>query len=204
MEKSLLLATSNQGKLTELRALLDGLNLSLTTPLELGIELDVPETGATYRENASIKALAYTRATGLIVIADDSGLEVEALKGAPGVRSARFSPKMGATDRDRRAYLLERLAGFPRPWHARFICLAVVATPQEELYSTEGICPGEIIPAERGGGGFGYDPIFFLPELQQTMAELDIHTKNTISHRGRAVAAMHPLLHKLFSPPVGK
>jgi XTP/dITP diphosphohydrolase len=204
LEKQLLLATSNQGKLRELRTLLDGLDVALTTPRELGVQLEVSETGDTYRANASLKALAYTRATGLIVLADDSGLEVAALNGAPGIHSARFSPKPSATDKDRRDYLLERLANSPRPWHARFVCLAAVATPQENLLFAEGICPGEIIPEERGTQGFGYDPIFFLPELQRTMAELDMHTKNKLSHRGRAVAAMRPILQELFTSLNGK
>lgn len=204
MNNQLLLATTNPGKLRELQALLAGLDMRLITPKELGVELDVPETGATYRENASLKALAYTRATGLICMADDSGLEVTALGGAPGVRSARFSPKQSATDADRREYLLERLTGIPRPWQARFVCIVVVSTPLEELFFTEGICPGEIIPEERGTGGFGYDPIFFLPEQHKTMAELDMQIKNQISHRGRAVAAMHPILRSLIALPNGK
>jgi XTP/dITP diphosphohydrolase len=204
VKNQLLLATTNQGKLRELQALLRGLDLRLITPKELSVELDVPETGVTYRENASLKALAYARATGLISLADDSGLEVAALEGAPGVRSARFSPKASATDADRREYLLENLAKFPRPWQARFVCMVVVATPREELFFTEGVCPGEIIPEERGTGGFGYDPIFFLPEQHQTMAELDVQTKNLISHRGRAVTAMHPHLRDLFAPPNSK
>jgi XTP/dITP diphosphohydrolase len=198
MQKSLIIATGNPGKVRELRRLLAALPVEILTPDQVGINLEVQETGTSYQENATLKALEYARRSNLVSLADDSGLEVEALGGAPGIHSARFAPQTGATDADRRAYLLEQLAAHPRPWIARFFCQVVIATPQEKLFTTTGICSGEIIPAERGTGGFGYDPIFFLPEFNQTMAELSPEIKNQISHRGRAVRAAIPILENLF------
>ena len=197
----LLLASSNQGKLRELRALLDELNIKLYTPKRVGITLEVEERGQTYAENAALKALAFSQASGLLTLADDSGLEVDVLGGLPGIRSARFSPKPDATDIDRRRYLLDRLRGYPRPWLAHFHCTVALANPDGELFFADGDCPGEIIPEERGRGGFGYDPIFWLPELGRTMAELTMEEKNRISHRARAVRASMPALTKLISRP---
>jgi XTP/dITP diphosphohydrolase len=185
----LLLATTNPGKLTELLPLLDGLGLVLVTPADLGLRLEVEENGATYAENAGLKAAAFCAASGLPCLADDSGLEVDALDGRPGLHSARFSPIPGASDADRRRRLLEQLAGRPRPWTARFRCVVALAIPGQALRFAEGICPGEIIPQERGAGGFGYDPVFLLPELGRTMAELPMEEKNRLSHRARAVLA---------------
>ncbi len=190
----LLLATNNKGKLRELRAILADLPLEILTPAEIGLDLDVPEDGATYIENASRKALAFQRASGLTCLADDSGLEVEALGGAPGLHSARYSSKPGATDADRRAFLLENLEGQPRPWTARFRATVAIADADGNVQTAEGVCPGEIIPEERGTGGFGYDPIFLLPEHGLTMAELTEETKNRLSHRARAVQAARQIL----------
>jgi len=195
----MLLASNNPGKVLEMRELLADLPLELLTPDQLNLQVDVEENGTTYAENAVIKALAYARASRLLTLGDDSGLEVDLLGGLPGVRSARFSIKPGATDADRRAYLLQRLKPYPPPWLARFRCTIAVATPQDELYLTEGECPGEIIPIERGENGFGYDPIFLLPELGLTMAELRPEEKNRLSHRARAIQAARPLLTKLIS-----
>ena len=197
MERKLLLATGNPGKIKELRALFARLPVvpgyQLVTLADLQIIADVAETGSTYSENAVLKARAYARLSGLPALADDSGLEVDALDGAPGVRSARFSPKPGATDADRRAYLLERLSGIPQPWPARFRCVVAAVLPNgDELYG-EGGCPGRIIYPERGTNGFGYDPIFELA-LGLTMAELDAETKNRLSHRALAVEDVHPRL----------
>lgn len=197
----LLLATGNQGKLREFRALLAGLDAQLLAPQDLHLDLQVEEKGHTYAENAARKARAYARQSGLLSLADDSGLEVDALDGAPGLYSARYAPQPGATDADRRAYLLEQLRPHPRPWVARFRCTVAVATPKGEVRFTEGLCPGEIIPDERGHGGFGYDPIFLIPELGQTMAELSTAQKNRISHRARAVRAATGLLEKLLANP---
>lgn len=194
----LLLASNNKGKLREIQALLQDENLELLLPTQIGLELEVAETGSTYAENAALKGVAFARAAGLLTLADDSGLEVDALGGQPGLHSARFNPKPGATDADRRHYLLERLQGSPRPWTARFRCVLALVTPEEEIRFVEGICPGEIIPEERGQNGFGYDPIFLLPELGQTMAELEVEVKNRLSHRGRAVLAARPIIASLI------
>jgi XTP/dITP diphosphohydrolase len=196
---TLLLATNNPGKLIEIQGLLKGLDVEWVTPAQLGLQMNVLEDGQTYAENAARKGLAFARVADLITLADDSGLEVDALGGAPGLHSARFSPKPGANDADRRAYLLARLGKLPRPWIARFRCVIALATPAGGLKFAEGICPGEVIPEERGENGFGYDPIFLLPELCKTMAELDMSEKNQLSHRARAIRAAIPLIQELFA-----
>lgn len=190
----ILVATQNEGKLKEIRALLDELPVELITPAEFGLNLEVKETGSSYAENAALKAIAYAKASGLISLGDDSGLEVDALDGLPGLHSARFAPWAGATDADRRALLLERLQPQLTPWTARFRCIVAIATPAGETQFAQGICPGVIIPEERGSNGFGYDPIFLITALGKTMAELDMEEKNQLSHRGRAVRAAEPIL----------
>jgi XTP/dITP diphosphohydrolase len=194
----LLIASNNPGKLVEILDLLQDLDLELLTPSQIGLDLQVEETGQTYAQNAALKGLAFARHSGLLTLADDSGLEVAALNGAPGLHSARFVARPGATDADRRQALLQALAGRPRPWPARFRCLVALAQPDGKVKFTEGICPGEIIAEERGSGGFGYDPIFYLPELDRTMAELEMEQKNRLSHRARAVRAARPLLLQLL------
>jgi XTP/dITP diphosphohydrolase len=195
LKKKLLLATNNAGKLKELHQLLGSLiGVELLTPKEIGIQLEVEESGYTYRENAALKATAFSQKSGILVIADDSGLEVDALGGAPGIRSARYAPKPGATDADRRAFLLKNLTGYPRPWTARFRAWVAIAVPGEEIRFVEGICEGEIIPEERGTNGFGYDPIFLIPSVGRTMAELTDPEKNAISHRGNAIRSALPIL----------
>lgn len=196
--QNILLGTLNQGKIDEIRPLLAGLPARLLTPLELGLHLEVPEGGATYAQNAIQKARAFAQASGLITLADDSGLEVAALGGQPGLHSARYVPRPGATDADRRRRLLTDLAAFPRPWAARFCCVVAVVDLAGAHHFTEGICPGEIIPEERGDFGFGYDPIFYLPEKERTLAELSLEDKNMLSHRARAVLAAIPILHSLL------
>ena len=174
--------------------------VELVLPQQLGITLEVQETGQTYQENAALKALAFCRLSGLVTLADDSGLEVDALGGAPGLHSARYSPLPGASDVDRRALLLRNLHDSPRPWLSRFRCVVALAAPGSEpprLEFYEGVCPGEIIPDERGSNGFGYDPIFLLAELGKTMAELTTAEKNQLSHRARAVRAALPGLVKM-------
>ncbi len=190
----LLLATNNHGKQKEIRALLGDLDIGLITPGEIGLALAVTEDGATYRENATLKARAFAQASGIWSLADDSGLEVEALDGAPGLHSARYAPSPNATDADRRGFLLRNLAGIPRPWGARFRCVVALAHPGGEIHHAAGICPGEIIPQERGEGGFGYDPIFLLSPQKRTMAELTMPEKNQLSHRARAIIALRPAL----------
>lgn len=194
---SLLLATNNPSKLEEMRAILGGLAIQLLRPADLGLALDVDEDGQTYAENAAKKARAFAQASGLVSLADDSGLEVDALAGKPGLYSSRFG-RAPFTDAHRRAFLLKQLAGKPRPWAAKFRATVAVASPDGSVKFAEGICPGEIIPQERGTGGFGYDPIFFIPEINATMAELDMETKNRLSHRGQAVRNAMPILLECF------
>jgi XTP/dITP diphosphohydrolase len=189
----LLLGSANPGKLLELRALFGSLGPSLVSPADLHLRTDIRESGHDYEENARLKAAAYARAAGLWTIADDSGLEVEALDGAPGLYSARLAGEVG-TDEDRRRRLLELLADEPRPWLARFVCTMVLATPTTALALTRGECLGEIVPEPRGAGGFGYDPIFQVAGTNRTMAQLASEEKNRISHRAHAAAAMRPLL----------
>ena len=192
--KYLLLATNNIGKLREIQAILQGLEIQLLAPKEVGIRLDVVEDGDTYAANAAHKAVAFARASNYLSLADDSGLEVDALDGAPGLHSARFSPQPGATDADRRVLLLQHLQGHPRPWWAHFHCTVALAAPDGWVGFAEGNCPGEIIPVERGYNGFGYDPIFLVVEKGLTMAELEMEEKNKISHRALAVRAAIPLI----------
>jgi XTP/dITP diphosphohydrolase len=194
----LLIATNNHGKVKELQELLKDLGVELVIPSGINLDLDVVEDGATYQENASKKALAFAQASGLISLADDSGIEVDALNGAPGLYSARYSPKPGANDADRRAYLLENLKDKPRPWKAHFHATIAIASPAGQVQFSEGNCYGEVIPEERGTGGFGYDPIFLLPELGRTTAELDMQEKNRLSHRALAVMNAMPILKSLF------
>jgi XTP/dITP diphosphohydrolase len=196
--KKLLIATNNKGKVKEIQELLKDMDIELVTPLDIALELDVIENGKTYLENAEKKASAFAHASGFISLADDSGLEVDALNGAPGLYSARYSPKPGATDQDRRAYLLQNLQGKPHPWTARFHATIAIAVPDQKVEWTEGQCEGQIITEERGTGGFGYDPIFFIPELNQTMAELSMEQKNRLSHRARAIVNAKPILKKIF------
>ena len=197
--KKLLIATNNKGKVKELQELLRELNVQLVTPAEINLDLDVEEDGATYIENAAKKAIAFAQASGLISLADDSGLEVDALDGAPGLYSARYHPKSGANDADRRAYMLENLQGKPHPWKAHFHATIAIAIPGGDVKIADGDCHGEIIPEERGTGGFGYDPIFFMPELGKTMSELEMDEKNRLSHRARAVINAMPVLREIFS-----
>ena len=196
----LLIATNNPGKIREIQHLLKDTGIGFVTPGEIGLSLEVTEDGLTYAENATKKAMAFARASGLISLADDSGLEVDALDGAPGLHSARYSPVPGANDADRRAYLLKNLGDKPRPWKAHFHATIAIARPSGEVVLTEGNCYGEVIPEERGTGGFGYDAIFLLPELGKTTAELDMEEKNRLSHRARAIMNAVPLLKKMFEP----
>lgn len=194
----LLIATNNSGKLIEFQDLLEGFPFELVTPSSIGLDLDVPETGETYAENARLKANSFAKASNLTSLADDTGLEVDALNGQPGLHSRRFVPGKDATDADRRAYLLHRLQGYPRPWAARFRCVVAVALPDGTVQTAEGVCPGEIIPEERGENGFGYDPVFLLTDIRKTMAELTMEEKNRLSHRARAVQAARPFLYELL------
>ncbi|HOE34616.1 MAG: RdgB/HAM1 family non-canonical purine NTP pyrophosphatase [Chloroflexi bacterium] len=193
--KDLLLATTNAGKIKEISEILADVPLRLLTPADFGLDLVVSENSGSYFGNARLKASQYAAAAGIPALADDSGLEVEALGGDPGVHSRRFSPTPSATDRDRCQYLLEKLKNIPRPWKARFVCAVVVRSPSEELLNGWGECPGEIIPDFRGDNGFGYDPIFLVGGVNKTMAELTDIEKNALSHRARALQAALPALY---------
>ena len=197
--KRLLIATNNQGKVREFQELLAGSGIDFLTPAQINLQLEVEEDGTNYEENAGKKAIAFANASGLISLADDSGLEVEALGGAPGLYSARYSPKPGAKDKDRRDFLLENLKDKPRPWKAHFHATIAIGIPNGMVQFAEGDCFGEIIPEERGSGGFGYDPIFFIPELGKTMAEFSMDEKNHLSHRARALMAAMPILQSVLS-----
>ena len=195
----LLVATNNPGKVREYEALLKGLPLTLTYPAQEGIDVEVKETGSTFAENARLKAATYAGASGLLTLADDSGLEVDALGGEPGTRSARYAGQ-GASDEDRYRLLLSKLEGVP--WERRtacFRCVIAVARPQEEVRTAEGTCEGIIAFEPRGEHGFGYDPVFYVAEHDQTMAELEPVVKNRISHRARAAEGVRRILQELLA-----
>jgi XTP/dITP diphosphohydrolase len=198
--RRLLVATRNRGKVNELRRLLAGLPVELVLPDEAGAaDLVVEETGDTFAANAELKALAYARATGRLALADDSGLEVDALGGRPGVRSARFAGE-AANDAANNSRLVAELRalGAPEPLRARFRCALVLATPEGQTRLVEGTCEGTITLEPRGSQGFGYDPHFVVGDGPRTMAELSHEEKNVVSHRGRAYAALRPALHELL------
>jgi XTP/dITP diphosphohydrolase len=197
MTKKLLIATKNPGKVREYRELLTDLPFDVLSLVDVGIDADVEETGETFAENALLKARAYARLSGLLTWADDSGLAVDALGGWPGVHSARHAGP-DATDADRIDILLERLADAPsKERGAAFHCVVAIATPEGRAWTTEGMCPGVIIDDPAGSGGFGYDPVFFVPELGKTFAQLTSAEKNAISHRGIAAHKAAKLLAQL-------
>lgn len=202
---TLLIATNNPGKVREYNDLLEGMDVPavITYPAREGLVLDVEESGETFAENARIKALAYARASGMLTLADDSGLEVDALGGAPGVRSARYAGP-DASDIDRYRKLLEALEGVPEGQRgARFRCVIAMVSAEGTVLTADGACEGEIGFVPRGDHGFGYDPVFVVAGSGgQTMAELDQAVKNRISHRARALMAASPLLaHLLATTP---
>lgn len=180
-ERRLVIATGNAGKQGEYRELLAGAGLTLMV-----VDPGVAEVGTTYAENAQLKAEAAREALGLPAVGDDSGVEVEVLKGFPGIHSARI----GATQKERTQVLLDRLQGHPRPWPARFVCAIALAVPGQPTEFFEGECRGEIIPEWRGVAGFGYDPVFLVPEAGRTFGEMSPEEKARYSHRARAVRAM--------------
>jgi len=192
----LLLATNNQAKVREYRGLLENLPCELVTLAEQGITTVVDETGESLEENAKLKATLFAAESQLLALADDSGLEVDALGGEPGRLSARYAGK-DASDRDRVNYLLSRLKNVP--WQkrsARFRCVIAVATPSGEIEFCSSECQGIITFEPRGEQGFGYDPVFYLPELKKTMAELPLEIKNRVSHRGQAARKVYQVLKK--------
>lgn len=195
----LLLATNNPGKLAEYRPLLEDCGWDIVTPTGLGIELPDNETGESYEENARMKAQRGAEASGLVTLADDSGIEIEGMGGEPGVLSARFLGKRAGYP-ERFAEIQRRLEGLQREKRgARFRCVIAVADPKSgAVHTAEGEVYGLIADAPRGEGGFGYDPIFWMPQHSATMAELPEHVKNIVSHRARAVAAARQILKELL------
>jgi XTP/dITP diphosphohydrolase len=194
----LCVATNNPGKRREFAQLLADWGGDIVFPGDLGLDLQVEENGASFEENAVLKARAYAAASGLSTLADDSGLEVDALAGAPGVFSARYAG-VGASDADRRQKLLAALADMPLDRRsARFRCVVAIAAPDGRVAVAAGVCEGRIALEPRGTHGFGYDPIFYLAEHGCTMAELRPELKNQISHRARAIQAARPLLEALL------
>jgi XTP/dITP diphosphohydrolase len=195
--KKLLLATNNKGKLREYRRLLHGIPFEIVTPADLDITAEVAETGATFEENAIQKATTMASLSNLLTLADDSGLEVDALGGAPGPLSRRFAGK-NTTDAKRIDFLLAKLKDAPtKNRAAQFRCVIAIAEPAGRVEICSGSCEGIIIDKPRGANGFGYDPVFYLPELGKTMAELTLKQKNLISHRARAAEKARAILIKM-------
>ncbi len=190
----LVIATRNAGKLREFRILLGAAGWDVAGLEQAGIDRDHEETGRTFAENARLKAVSYSMDTDRAVLADDSGLEVAALGGRPGVYSARYGGP-GATDAEKIGKLLAEMEGFPDKRAARFVCALALARRGRLLAEAEGDCRGWIAHSPRGSGGFGYDPVFFFPELGRTYAELSTAEKNRVSHRARAVAALLRAVH---------
>ncbi len=189
----LLIATTNPGKVGEYQHLLNGLDYELVSLSEVGITQEVAETGVTYEENALLKAREYAALSGLLTLADDSGLEVDALGGRPGVHSARYAPDSPARIRQ----LLAEMRDIPVGERtARFQCVIALAWPDGRTEITRGTCEGQIAMEARGANGFGFDPVFYVPESGLTMAELPESFKNLISHRARAAQKMRPVLER--------
>jgi len=182
----LLIATHNKGKLRELTELLGAVPYDLVSLDDLRIDCDVEETGSTFEENAVLKAETYRQLADVMTLADDSGLEVDALGGEPGVLSARYAGP-DATDAERVEFLLDKLAGTdPETWLARFRCVIAIAKPNGPTTLYSGFCEGRIVSEPRGENGFGYDPVFLFPDIGLTMAELSNERKNSVSHRAKA------------------
>lgn len=192
--KTLLIATHNQGKIREYQQLLADLPFTVVSLRQLHITQDVEETGTTFAENAILKATQYAQLSGLLTWADDSGLEIDALQGRPGVYSARYGGH-GLSDKERYELVLAELkATASPPWSARFRCVVALAFPDETVETVEDTVEGEITDQPRGEHGFGYDPIFFLPEFNATIAQVAPEIKNAISHRGKAALKAKKLL----------
>lgn len=195
---TLLVATHNRGKVKEIAELLLEIEVQWLSLQDIGLASEVEETGSTFAENAILKATAYAQATGLLTLADDSGLEVDALGGLPGVRTARFGGP-GLSPQQRYEYLLTQMAGIPMERRsARFHCVVALATSERLVGVADGVCEGRIADAASGDAGFGYDPVFYLPEQGMTMAQLSSAEKQLISHRGRAVRAILPTLRQFL------
>jgi XTP/dITP diphosphohydrolase len=199
MMQKLLVATHNHGKVIEYSEMLAALNVQWLGLDDIGLKLDVEETGDTFQANAILKSQTYAAETGLLTLADDSGLEVDALSGAPGIFTARYGGP-GLTPKQRYEYLLANLRDVPWPMRsARFRCAISLAGADGTLLGTAvGVCEGLIAKEATGAGGFGYDPVFYLPDRKQTMAQLAPDEKHAISHRGQALQAIEPLMRKIL------
>lgn len=197
---TLVIATGNPGKFREIAALLQDMSV-LPLPLDRVGPLELPpESGESFQENARLKAVAVAKATGYLALADDSGLEVDALGGRPGVLSARYGGP-GAGDADRIALLLRELDAVPEPHRtARFRCVIAIAEPSGMVRLAEGVCEGRIARGPRGTQGFGYDPIFEIPSLGRTLAEIAIEAKNRLSHRALALREAKGIIEHLLGP----
>mgnify|MGYP004677317751 FL=1 len=190
------LASKNQKKLVEMNAILSQLGIEVCSEADAGVDVEVEETGSTFEENSLLKARAVMEASGLPAVADDSGLCVDALNGAPGVYSARYGgPELDDTGRYR--LLLENLRG-QSPRTAKFVSVITCCFPNGDVLTARGECPGTIAFAPMGEGGFGYDPVFFLPEKKKTFAQLTAEEKNAISHRGKALETFRARLEEYF------
>ncbi len=192
------LASNNANKLREMRELLDGEGIELVSQREAGCDFAVEESGDSFEENAFLKAIAVTKAAGLPAVADDSGLMVDALDGAPGIYSARYTGSHEDSDAARTAFLLEKL-GDEQNRAAKFACAICCTFPNGDVLRAYGECPGSILTAPRGSGGFGYDPVFLPEGREQSMAELSESEKNAISHRGRAMRSFVEELRKYYA-----
>lgn len=192
----IIFATGNEGKMKEIRLLLEDLGIRILSLKEAGIHLEIQENGTTFEENAVIKARAVMEETGTLVLADDSGLEIDYLNGEPGVYSARYLGE-DTSYRIKNQNLIDRLRGVPEEKRtARFVCVIAAVFPDGRILTTRGTIEGIIGYEERGDGGFGYDPIFWLPEYGCSTAELSMEKKNELSHRGKALSAMKKELRK--------
>lgn len=196
--RKLLLATNNPGKVREFSQILEGLPLEIVTPASLGIKLEVEETGSSFAENAAIKARAFHQASGLMALADDSGLEVDALGGKPGVYSARYDGLPDGEAKNR--LLLQQMEGVP--WEqrgCRYVVEIAIVDEQGKLYRCRGVLKGKVAWEPRGEGGFGFDPIFYVPRYRHTVAEMPPELKNRISHRGKAGRCARRILERIVT-----
>ena len=196
MSRRVIFATGNKGKMNEIRQILSDMDLELLSMKEAGIDIEIVEDGSSFEENAIIKAKAVAACTDAIVLADDSGLEIDYLNGEPGIYSARYMGEDTPYSVKNRNFI-ERLQGVPAEKRtARFVCVIAAAMPDGEVFTTKGVIEGQIAEEPRGENGFGFDPIFYVPEYGCTTAELSEEQKNEISHRGKALTAMKEELRK--------
>lgn len=194
------LASQNKHKLAEFRQILTPLGVTLVSPEELGIDADVEETGTTFAENSQIKARCLLEKTGLATIADDSGLQVDALEGAPGIFSARYGGESCKDDAQRCLLLLHNLQGVPEAERtARFVCAITCLFPDGRSIFARGVCEGRIAARMSGSGGFGYDPVFYVPSEKCTFSEMPQQRKNALSHRGKALAEFYEKLSEVIA-----